>query len=170
LTARRAAVLASMSLAFLAARAIAQAPAAPPAAEPRARVEARSADLLAVGTVQGNRMAIHLSRVVDNAPVGNAVLAVMLRGSTHPAVAESDGSYSIETPDLNLPGAAAVEFLVTWQEKREELTGTLTPLHEKGATDDKGGARQIGWWLLNFAACAGFLWLWSRRKRNSPED
>ena len=33
------------------------------------RVEARSADLLAVGTVQGDRMTVHLSRIVDNAPM-----------------------------------------------------------------------------------------------------
>ena len=39
------------------------------------RIEARSADLLAVGTVQGDRMTIHLSRILDNAPVRDAVVA-----------------------------------------------------------------------------------------------
>ena len=70
-------------------------------------------------------MAVHLSRILDNAPVGNAGLAVMLRGTTHPAVAEADGSYSIQTPDLKLPGPASIEFLVTVGDKREELKGTL---------------------------------------------
>jgi hypothetical protein len=133
---------------------------------PSARVEARSPDLLAVGTVQGDRMAVHLSRVLDNAPVGNAGLAVMLRGTTHPAVAEADGSYSIQTPDLQLPGPASIEFLVTVGDKREELKGTLAAA---GADPpgDKNSSRQLGWWVLNFAVCIGFLWLWSRRKSSA---
>lgn len=133
---------------------------------PSARVEARSPDLLAVGTVQGDRMAVHLSRILDNAPVGNAGLAVMLRGTTHPAVAEADGSYSIQTPDLKLPGPASIEFLVTVGDKREELKGTLAAA---GADPpgDKNSSRQLGWWVLNFAVCIGFLWLWSRRKSSA---
>jgi hypothetical protein len=133
---------------------------------PSARVEARSPDLLAVGTVQGDRMAVHLSRILDNAPVGNAGLAVMLRGTTHPAVAEADGSYSIQTPDLQLPGPASIEFLVTVGDKREELKGTLAAA---GADPpgDKNSSRQLGWWVLNFAVCIGFLWLWSRRKSSA---
>jgi hypothetical protein len=130
---------------------------------PSARVEARSPDLLAVGTVQGDRMAVHLSRILDNAPVGNAGLAVMLRGTTHPAVAEADGSYSIQTPDLKLPGPASIEFLVTVGDKREELKGTLMATGAE-PTGDKNSSRQLGWWVLNFAVCIGFLWLWSRRK------
>ena len=141
--------------------------AAQPSSTPRARVEARSPDLLAVGTVQGDRMAVHLSRIVDNAPLGNAALAVMLRGTTHPAVAEADGSYSIQTPDLNLPGPAAIEFLVTLGDKREELTGTLAAIGAE-SSGDRNSSRQLGWWVLNFGVCIGFLWLWSRRKSVEP--
>ena len=108
-------------------------------------------------------MAVHLSRILDNAPVGNAGLAVMLRGTTHPAVAEADGSYSIQTPDLKLPGPASIEFLVTVGDKREELKGTLMATGAE-PTGDKNSSRQLGWWVLNFAVCIGFLWLWSRRK------
>jgi hypothetical protein len=133
---------------------------------PSARVEARSPDLLAVGTVQGDRMAVHLSRILDNAPVGNAGLAVMLRGTTHPAVAEADGSYSIQTPDLKLPGPASIEFLVTVGDKREELKGTLAAAGAE-PPGDKNSSRQLGWWVLNFAVCIGFLWLWSRRKSSA---
>jgi hypothetical protein len=158
--------LAAALLASLAAAETSSPP--PPVTAPQARVEARSADLLAVGSVQGNRMTVHLSRIVDNAPVGNAMVAVMLRGATHPAVAEADGSYSLETPDLKLPGPASVEFLVTVGDKREELKGTLALLGEPGQTDDKGSSRQLGWWVLNFAVCIGFLWLWSRRKSADP--
>jgi hypothetical protein len=144
--------------------AVAQTPSAP-----SARVEARSSDLLAVGTVQGDRMAVHVSRILDNAPVGNATVAVMLRGATHTAVAEADGSYSIQTPDLNLPGPATIEFLVTRGETREELKGTLEAAGGGSApSEDRGSSRQLGWWVLNFAVCIGFLWLWSRRKSAEP--
>jgi hypothetical protein len=128
-----------------------------------ARVEARSSDLLAVGTVEGDRMAVHVSRILDNAPVGDAAVAVMLRGATHTAVAEADGSYSIQTADLTLPGPASVEFLVTVGGKREELKGTLAAAGVE-PSQDRGSSRQLGWWVLNFAVCIGFLWLWSRRK------
>src|ERR1700685_904694 len=84
--------------------------AAPP--EASQRVEARSADLLAVGLVRGNRMTIHLSRLLDNAPVRDAAVTVALRGAAHPAVAETDGSYTLETPELAVPGAVAGEFEV----------------------------------------------------------
>lgn len=112
-------------------------------------------------------MTVRLSRIADNAPVGNAAIAVMLRGATHPAVAEADGSYSVETPDLTLPGPASVEFLVTLSGIREELKGTLASVGSTGQSDDKGTSRQLGWWVLNFAVCIGFLWLWSRRKSSA---
>lgn len=130
------------------------------------RIEARSADLVAVGVVHGDRMIIHVSRTIDNAPVRDATVEVLLRGATHPAVAESDGGYSLETPDLGLPGAAAVDFVVTRGANREELKGILAAAapDQPGAS---GNSRQLGWWVLNFAVCFGFLWLWSRRKSAS---
>ena len=131
---------------------------------PPPRVEARSSDLLAVGTVRDGRMTIHLSRLVDNAPVRDAALSVVLRGAAHPAAAEADGSYSVQTEDLRLPGAAAVQFEVTRGADRELLAGTLEVGAPPGQSDDKGSTRQLGWWVLNFAVCLGFLWLWSRRK------
>jgi hypothetical protein len=161
------ALLAALIAPLLGSLAAAQVSSAPPAAAtspPLARVEARSSDLLAVGTLREDRLAIHLSRIVDNAPVGNAVVAVVLRGATHPAVAEADGSYAVQTPDLKLPGPASIEFLVTLGDRREELTGTLADVRVPGRSNDKGSSRQLGWWVLNFAVCIGFLWLWSRRK------
>jgi hypothetical protein len=156
-------VLCSAATAQVASAPVVSAPAG--TAAPRSRVEARSSDLLAVGTVQADRMAIHLSRIVDNAPVGNAVVAVMIRGTTHPAVAEADGSYAVQTPDLNLPGPASIEFLVTQGDRREELKGMLADAGPAApSADTKGSSRQLGWWVLNFAVCIGFLWLWSRRK------
>ncbi|HXP27052.1 MAG TPA: hypothetical protein VN891_14780, partial [Steroidobacteraceae bacterium] len=57
------------------------------------RVEARSNDLLAVGVVHDDKMIIHVSRLADNAPVRDAAITVLLRGTVHPTIAEADGSY-----------------------------------------------------------------------------
>jgi hypothetical protein len=135
-----------------------------------ARVEARSAHLLAVGTVHGARMSIHLSRLEDNAPVRDAEVALVLRGATHSATALTDGGYAVETPDLALPGAAAVRIEVTSSGTRQDLEGTLQPATGSEPTEDKGSSRQLGWWVLNFAVCIGFLWLWQRRKRDAPDE
>lgn len=138
----------------------------PPAAQANqpARIEARSADLLAVGTVHGDRLTIHVSRILDNSPVRNAVVTVVLRGIAHPSTAEADGSYSLETPDLRLPGTAAMQFKVVQGAASEELNGVLRIADAAGPGEDKNGARQLGWWVLNFAVCIGILWLWRRRK------
>jgi hypothetical protein len=140
------------------------------AASAAARVEARSAHLLAVGTVHGERMTVHLSRLEDNAPVRDAEVAVVLRGATHPATALADGGYAVETPDLALPGAAAVRIEVTSSGTRQDLDGTLQPPPRPEPSEEKGSSRQLGWWVLNFAVCIGFLWLWQRRKRHAPDE
>jgi len=135
-----------------------------------ARVEARSADLLAVGTVQGDRMTIHLSRTLDNAPVRNAMVAVVLRGTTHSTTADADGGYSFQSPDLRLTGTAQVLFQVTLGAVREDLDGRLEVAGGERPDEGKGGSRQLGWWLLNFAVCIGFLMLWSRRRKAQEPD
>ncbi len=139
--------------------------AADPAPPPR--VEARSANLLAVGVVHGEQMSIHLSRLIDNAPVRDAVVSVMLRGTAYRTIAESDGSYTLQSKDLWLPGAAAVEFQVAEGDARDTLKGTLTVGAAAAAPEDKNTARQLGWWVLNFAVCIGFLWLLSRRRKTA---
>ena len=137
------------------------------AAEPSApaRIEARSADLVAVGLVRGDRLSIHLSRLIDNAPVRDAAVTVVLRGAAHPATAEADGSFTLRSPDLAVPGAAAVEIRVTQAAAQETLKGTLQVAAAPGQPEDKNTARQLWWWVLNFAVCIGFLWLISRRRK-----
>lgn len=151
-------------LPFLLAGAPVRAAAEPPAA----RVEARSTDLLAVGTVHADRMIVYLSRLADNAPVRDARLTVSLRGSTVPAIAEADGSYLVRSPDLAVPGTAAVVFDVTEGAQREQLTGSL----EIGAPgrETHEGSRQMLWWVLNSAVCVGFLLLWNRRRRRAEAE
>jgi hypothetical protein len=140
----------------------------PPTGPPGPRVEARSADLLAVGVVQNDRMRIRISRLSDNAPLRDAVVIVVLRGAPHPTVAETDGSYTLVDPDLKLPGTAAVEFQVSTGSAPETLKGTLEVQSPRGA-DEKSQARQYWWWALNFGVCIGFLLLISRRKKKSAD-
>jgi hypothetical protein len=146
------------------------APPAPAADGPAApRIEARSANLLAVGIVHGDRMSIHLSRLADNAPVRDAVLNVLLRGVVHPATAEADGSYTMQTPDLVVAGAASMEFQVMQGQLREDLKGELLVADSQAKPGQKNSARQLWWWVLNFAVCIGFLRLLSRRRKARNE-
>ena len=120
---------------------------------------------MAVGLVRDDRMTIRLSRLIDNAPVRDAALKVTLRGVTYPATAEADGSFTLQTKDLAIPGAAAVEFQVVEAAARETLKGTLQVAGGAGPSDNRNSARQLWWWVLNFAVCIGFLWLYSRRRK-----
>lgn len=131
------------------------------------RVEARSADFLAVGVVHDDKMSIHLSRLTDNAPVRDAIVTVVLRGTAHPTTADADGGYSLQTRDFTLPGAAAVEFQVSQGAAHESLKGTLDIAGAAESSEDKNNARQLWWWVLNFGVCFGVLWLISRRRKEA---
>jgi hypothetical protein len=133
-------------------------------------VEARSHDLLAVGVVHDDKMIIHLSRLADNAPVHDAVVSVVLRGTAHPATAEADGSYSLQTTDLALPGAAVVDIQVAQGAAKDSLKGTLDIGSQPGSLDDKNSSRQLWWWVLNFAVCGAAVWLFSRRKAAKDQE
>jgi hypothetical protein len=132
---------------------------------PAARVEVRSSDLLAVGLVRGDTMSVRVSKLLDNAPVNDAAVTLVLRGTAHAATAETDGSYSVRTPDLALSGAAAVDIQVRRGPAVENLKGTLDVTGAEGGSDDKNSNRQVWWWVLNFAVCGAALWLFSRRRK-----
>ena len=134
-----------------------------------ARVEARSGDLLVVGLLNGDRLSIRVSRVLDNAPVHDASVAVLLRGTTYPTVAEADGSYALTAKDLTLPGDAAIEFRITQGHDHEALGGVLKIAAASVVQDDHGNGRQMWWWALNFSVCIGFLWMFSRRKKAAQD-
>jgi hypothetical protein len=139
----------------------------PAESPPPARVEARSADLMAVGLVRGDKITLRLSRLIDNAPVRDAAVTVTLRGVSHPTTAEADGSFTLQTKDFAIPGAAAIDFQVAEAGGvgRETLKGTLQVAAGPASSEDKNSARQLWWWVLNFAVCIGFLWLISRRRK-----
>ena len=140
------------------------------AEEPAGRVEARSDTLLVVGIAHADRLVIHVSRVADNAPVRDAVVSVALRGAVHPTIAEADGSYTLQTKDLTLPGPASLEFRVVQGAESHDLKGMLSAVDAGAKSDDRNGARQIWWWVLNFAVCIGFLMLISRRRKAARRD
>ncbi len=130
-----------------------------------ARVEAKSNSFVAVGVVTADRMVIHLSRALDNAPVHDAAVKVTIRALSLTAVAQTDGSYEVKSAELTASGPAVVAFLVTRAGETEKLVGTLdAPAVTKKVTDS-GQARQLMWWVLNFAVCIGFLLLYSRRRK-----
>ena len=133
------------------------------------RVEARSADLVAVGIVRGDRMVIHVSRLLDNAPIRDAALTVLLRGVAHPTTAEADGSYTLKTHDLALNGPASLVFQIEQGESHEALRGTLQGGQTAVKPEDKNSARQLGWWVLNFGVCNGFRILISRRRKTQAK-
>ncbi len=132
------------------------------------RVEARSADLLAVGVVNADRMSIHVSRLIDNAPVRDAAITVVLRGVARTTTAEADGSYTLQAGDLAVPGAAVVEFQIVRAAQRETLKGTLE-VAAAGEPSNANSGRQMWWWVLNFSVCIGFLLLLSRRRKSAPD-
>jgi hypothetical protein len=138
-------------------------------AAPISRVEMRSNDLLAVGVAHDNKMIIHLSRLADNAPVRDAVVTVLLRGTVHPTTAEADGSYSLQTEDLALPGSAAVDFQIAQGSAKESLKGTLEVGSQPGPLDDKNSSRQLWWWVLNFSVCGAAVWLFSKRRKAAKD-
>jgi len=146
---------------------IGAAAAADPSPEPR--IEARSASYLLVGIVHGDSMNMHLSRILDNSPVRDAEVSVLLRGTAYPAIAQVDGGYAISAKDLMLPGSAAIEVLVNQGSARESLRGTLQAPQAAGKGDDQNGIRQYAWWVLNFGVCIGALVLFKRRRKAADD-
>jgi hypothetical protein len=129
------------------------------------RVEAKSKSFIAVGILDADRMTIRLSRALDNAPVHDAAVQVSIRALSLTAVAQTDGSYEVRSAELKATGPAVVAFLVTRGGESEKLVGTLeAPAVAKKMTES-GQARQMLWWVLNFAVCIGFLMLYSRRRK-----
>ena len=132
------------------------------------RIEARSAHYLLVALVEGEAMHLHISRRLDNTPVADAVVTVQLRGKTYATTADVDGGYSFDSADLQLAGSAAIVFKVAAGGINETLNGVINQTGPAHAAANSGGARQLGWWVLNFAVCIGFLVLIARRgKRNA---
>lgn len=142
---------------------IGAAAAADPVPEPR--IEARSASYLLIGIVHGDSMNMHLSRILDNSPVRDAQVTVLLRGTPYPATAQVDGGYAISAKDLTLPGSAAIEFQVVQAGAQESLRSTLQAPEAAGKDDGPNGVRQYAWWILNFGVCIGALVLFQRRRK-----
>ncbi len=150
------AVLASASGAHAAAR-----------APPLERIETHSAHYLLVAVAHGDRIGAHLSRLLDNAPVTDAVVTAALRGKEYPLIAQPDGGYALQAADLALPGSATIEFTVVEHGATEKMAGTLQIAANSEHRTSASGARQFGWWALNFGVCIGFLVLIARRRNRA---
>ena len=135
------------------------------AAAAPARVVAASADYRLVGLLRGDTLSMHVSRVLDGAPVTDAVVSVEFRGRSYPATATVDGGYSISTPQLAIAGPAAFAFEIRTGDATQTLRGVLTGAPKTGS--GHGRVRQLFWWVLNFSVCIGFLALLSRRRKRA---
>jgi hypothetical protein len=135
-----------------------------------ARIELHSADYLLVGLVRGDVMTLRVTRALDNAPVHDAQVTAFLRGTSHPATSEVDGSYTFSSQDLTLPGSAAIEFEVKQADKDQRLRGTLTTPETAGAPQDTNGIRQYAWWVLNFSVCIAAYVLFMRRRKSEDSE
>ncbi len=130
-----------------------------------ARLEAHSTHYFVVALVRGDTMNIHVSRLLDNAAVRDAAVVATIRGSSYPATAQADGGYSVTAKELSLPGSAEIDLVVNRGTDREHLPLMLKNAQPAPKADDKNSVRQIGWWILNFAVCIGFLMLVARRRK-----
>ena len=148
--------LCALSLATIASAAVAPAP---------ARVVAQSPTYRLVGLLRGDTLRLRVSRALDGTPVTNAAVTVEFRGRSYPATATVDGGYSIRTPQLTAPGPTAFAFEIRAGNETQVLRGVLTGFAKPRS--GHGRVRQLGWWILNFSVCIGFLALLSRRRKRA---
>lgn len=134
------------------------------------RIEARGAHYRLVGLLRADTMDIHVSRILDNTPVSDAQVTVEFRGRTYATTASIDGGYAFSAPQLRLPGSAAIAFEIAAGGVDETLRGVVRMPDGTGRHSGHGGARQLGWWVLNFAVCIGFLALIARRRKRDADD
>jgi hypothetical protein len=62
-----------------------------------------------------------------------------------------------------------MDFQVVQGQVREDLKGELVVADSQSKPEAKNSARQLWWWVLNFAVCVGFLMLLSRRRKAAAE-
>ena len=125
-----------------------------------AAIEVRSADLLLVGVVHGNKHSREPAQRqcagATHDRRGIARIDVLSR-------AEADGGYSAEqgfaTARRRGRGVSSESGRCTRLSKARWIANSV------GQGEDKNNARQLWWWVLNFAVCFGILWLISRRRK-----
>ncbi|MDE2295194.1 MAG: hypothetical protein KGL36_07000 [Gammaproteobacteria bacterium] len=130
-----------------------------------ARVVAKSPSYRLVGLLNGDTLTLRVSRALDGAPVTDAAVTVEFRGRSYPATATVDGGYSVRTPQLAVSGPTAFAFEIRAGRSTQTLRGVLTGFPK--TRSGHGRVRQLGWWILNFSVCIGFLALLSRRRKRA---
>ena len=150
-------------------RCVSAPPASASAAGAAARIEARSANYSLVGVVHGDSMTIHVSRLLDNAPVRDAAVdgrccaGAMRRGGPgrRQLPAQGAGTRAARAGGHGIPRRAG-------RHARKGSPATLQSAGTSRPDDDKQRPRQYAWWVLNFGVCVGFLLLWSAAARPPP--
>jgi len=105
----------------------------------------------AAGTPAG--VTLRLRRIPGDAPLAVTTLAVSIDGSSVPATARVDGTWSVPWP-AGQQHAGTIEVVVTHDDVREVLSGTLPPGVAGGSAGGSGMLRshkQMAWWILNIA-------------------
>lgn len=130
-----------------------------------ARVVAKSASYRLVGLLRGDTLNLRVSRALDGTPVTDAAVTVEFRGRSYPATATVDGGYAVRTPQLAVSGPTEFAFEIRAGRSTQTLRGVLTGFRKTRSSH--GRVRQLGWWILNFSVCIGFLALLSRRRKRA---
>lgn len=137
------------------------------AAQTSGRMMAQGGGVELVAAAQGHDLTIWLDRWADGTPVTNARISVTVDGRAIEARA-IDGTYILDAPSLDTPGAHRLSFAVDRAGAIQTLAGTLdvaAPLAEVGSSGVPW--RTIVLALLSLGIVAGAVLLWRSRQRGS---
>ena len=138
-------------------------------AEVTPRVEAHSKLHELVAIARDGTLDIYLDNFIDNAPVGDARIAVETPTGTVVATATATGIYRLDAPWSKTPGRYSLIFEITAGERADALAATLTIPETKAVADmvkqRAGKGSQLLLALGGFAAgMAAMGFLRTRRK------
>ena len=140
-------------------------PAAPPTSQ-AARVEAVSEQFELVGSLQGDKLVVHLDRFATNEPVVGAKIDVEGGPLKAATAAEQDGVYAVPAAALTKPGTYPLVFTVQAGETADLLTGDLIVAGEAPVANSS--AWPTSRWItasLAAAVIAGAgVFAWRRRR------
>lgn len=120
-------------------------PAAPVAATAQPlRVEAVSELFELVGTLEGDKLVIHLDRFTTNEPVTGATVTVEGGPLKATAAVEREGVYTVAATGLAAPGSHPLVFTVQAGQTSDLLTGDLV-VAGASATAESSSDHRPGW-------------------------
>lgn len=143
-----------------------EAAASAPTAATSGRLALRAGEMELVAAATGHDLTIWLDQWTDNAPVTNARVNVTVDGRSIEARAV-DGTYTLDAPTLDAPGAHKLSFAVTRGDAVRTVGGTLeiaaAPAAE--AVDEGVPWRTLLLILVGLAVAVAAFVLWRARRR-----